>query len=85
MKKLIVKVIDGKEYLYSRHDTYQANQSKIEMICKALNNARYNLKNGEKWHIYTVDDTEYKYAAYKFAIRNGKLFTYEIWRACNFK
>lgn len=84
MKKLIVKVVDGKEYLYSRYDTYQANQSKIDIICNALNNARYNLKTGEKWFIYSVSDTDYKSAAYKLYIRNGKLFINEIWRACNF-
>lgn len=79
MKKIIAKTKAGMEYIYFTRYTYQAAQNKIEKICKAMNDIRYNLKPCELWHIYTVDEFEYKNAAYKLVNRQGKLYVSEIW------
>lgn len=79
MKKLIAKTFSGKEYIYSKFDTYQASQQKIDIICNAMNKAAYKLKPGELYHVYQVTEEEYKHAFYKLVNRNGKLFVSEIW------
>ena len=79
MKKIIAKTFSGKEYIYSKFDTYQANQKKIDIICNAMNKAAYKLKPGELYHIYQVTEEEYKHAFYKLVNRKGKLFISEIW------
>ena len=79
MKKLIAKTFSGKEYIYFKFDTYQANQKKIDIICNAMNKANYKLKPGEKWHVYTVSDYTYNHAFYKLVNRQNKLIVYEIW------
>ena len=83
MKKLIAKTFAGKEYIYCKHDTYQANQSKIDLICKAMNDTKYKLKTGELYHVYTVSDYTYKQAFYKVIHRHNKLSIYEIWSVYN--
>ena len=79
MKKLIAKTFSGKEYIYSKFDTYQANQQKINIICNAMNKAAYKLKPGELYHVYQVSEQEYKQAAYKLVNRQNKLIVYEVW------
>ena len=79
MKKLIAKTFSGKEYIYSKFDTYQANQKKIDIICKAMNKAAYKLKTGELYHVYQVTEDEYKHAFYKLVNRKNKLIVYEVW------
>lgn len=53
-KKLIAKTIIGKEYMHSRHDAYfvLANAAKI---AEKLNASKYQLNDGEKWHVYDYD------------------------------
>ena len=79
MKKLIAKTNAGMEYIYNLHDTYQANQKKIDIICNAMNKAAYKLKTGELYHVYQVSEQEYKQAAYKLVNRQNKLIVYEVW------
>lgn len=79
MKKLIAKTTKGTEYFYSRNETYQANQQKINHLCAELNNASYKLSENEYWKVYTVSDYDYKNAAYKLVLRGGLIKIYEIW------
>lgn len=51
MLKLIAKTRIGKEYLHSRTHAYVVDKN-ADKICKMLNDARYNLKEGECWHVY---------------------------------
>ena len=79
MKKIIAKTNKGTEYIYYKYETYQANQKKIDIICKAMNKAAYKLKTGELYHIYQVSEQEYKHAAYKLVNRGNRFIVYEIW------
>lgn len=77
MKKIIAKTTTGTEYIYSRLDTYQVSKTSADIICKAMNRNKYNLKPGEKWHVYSVDDYTYDNATNKAKIYKGKVRLYE--------
>lgn len=61
MAKIIAKTIEGKEYVYSRKSSYSVSKAGADAICKAMNENRYQLKAGEKWHVYEVGDWELDY------------------------
>lgn len=48
----ISKALKGKEFLHSRYENYQVPRSSAEKICQIMNEARFELKDGEVWHIY---------------------------------
>lgn len=82
MKKIIAKTISGAEYIYSKLETYQVSNKSADIICQSMNRAKYNLKNNEIWHIYTVSDYTYKnMTMFRAIINHGKIKFYEIWRA----
>lgn len=82
MKKIIAKTNEGREFFYNRGDTYQVSNASAEIICNSMNAAKYQLKPGELWKVYTVADYTFKYNTMFKAIRNrGKVRFYEIWRA----
>ena len=61
MAKIIAKTIEGKEFMYSRTASYSVSKAGANEICKAMNENRYQLKAGEKWHVYDVGDWELDY------------------------
>ena len=61
MAKIIAKTIEGKEYAYSPKSSYSVSKAGAAAICKAMNENRYQLKAGEKWHVYDVGDWELDY------------------------
>ena len=61
MKKLIAKSIIGKEYMHSRSQAYFADKEDADKICAALNKAKYELKEGECWHVYDFDCSQIAY------------------------
>lgn len=76
MRKMIAKTIEGQEFIYSRASAHSVPVSSAAKICKALNDARYNLKAGECWHVYEAGQYELDYtsAGYnRFFIRNGRI------------
>lgn len=52
--KKIAKTYEGREFVYSREKCYYIPAASADLICKSLNAAHYDLKPGEKWHIYDV-------------------------------
>ena len=76
MAKMIAKTIAGREYVYSATSAHAVSEKSAEVICRALNDARWQLKDGEAWHVYERGwyEDNYTGAAYqKFVRRNGRL------------
>lgn len=77
MAKIIAKTIEGKEFVYSRKSAHAVSAAGAEAIRKTLNDNKYQLKDGEKWHVYDVGawEPEYMGAAYQsFTRRKGYVY-----------
>lgn len=79
-KRIIAKVVIGKEYLYDRR-YYQVSKEKANIICEAMNKAKYELREDEKYMVFPVSNKTWKEAFYRIVLRNGKARFYEIWKA----
>lgn len=79
-KAIIAKVIIDHEYLYDRR-YYQVSKKNADIVCAAMNQAKYELKKGETYKVFHVSNDTWKDASYKIVLRNGKARFYEIWRA----
>ena len=76
MTKMIAKAPEGQEFIYSRKSADSVPASSAAKICKALNDARYNLKPGECWAVHDCGQYEMEYTSagfQKFYIRNGRI------------
>ena len=72
--KIIAKTRIGSEYIYSASSARKVSERSAEKILSIVNEYRFQLRDGETWHIYDVDqyDTAYDYAQYQaFTIRKG--------------
>lgn len=72
--KVIAKSCKGKEFIYSAKSARKVSERSAEKILNVLNSVGWNLKDGEIWHIYDVDeyDNAFWYAERQaFTIRNG--------------
>lgn len=77
-QKFIAKAPIGKEFIYSKSSAMYVTNASAQEICDRLNKIRYNLKDGETWHIYDADAyvnyfilnaiKKYKNRIYKVAI-----------------
>ena len=77
-QKFIAKAPIGKEFIYNRESAMYVAKASANEICEQLNKIRYNLKDGEIWHIYDATGYEnyfildvikkYKNRIYKVAI-----------------
>ena len=61
MHKIIAKSINGQEYLYSEKYCYSVSAKKAKIICDTLNSLQWQLRSNEIWHIYDLDELDYKY------------------------
>ena len=52
---ILAKTIIGKEFIYSVSSAHKVNKKKADYIAECLNNCGFMLKDGEKWHVYEVD------------------------------
>ena len=71
---IIAKSVKGREFLYNAASARKVSKASAETILKVVNNHKYQLKDGEIWHIYEVDsyDNAYYYAQSRaFKIRKG--------------
>ena len=71
---IIAKTVKGKEYYYGVKTAHKVSMAGSEKILEVLNRVRYQLGDGQTWHIYEIDryDTAYDYAEFqKFTIRKG--------------
>lgn len=75
--KIAAKTREGTEFLYSASSAHRISERSAARIVEALNENRYQLRPGEKWHVYNVDqyDGAYQIAQYQqFSIHNGYLY-----------
>ena len=57
-QKFIAKAPIGKEFIYSKSSAMYVSKASANEICEQLNKIRYNLKDGEIWHIYDAEGYE---------------------------
>lgn len=82
MYKIIAKTTEGKEFFYSRKDCFSVSKASCQKICNALNQAKYQLKDNEKWFVYDISDFDIKYTNacfQKLNTRKGKIYITEYW------
>lgn len=75
--KIAAKTREGTEFCYSASSAHKISERSAARIVEALNENRYQLRPGEKWHVYDVDQYggAYQIAQYQqFSIRNGYLY-----------
>jgi phage antirepressor YoqD-like protein len=60
MKKLIAKTRIGTEFLHSTKDCFFASAN-AQRIADILNDNKYQIKDGEKWHVYDFDFSQSYY------------------------
>ena len=75
--KIVAKTYEGQEFLYSRKSAHRVSERSAQLICDVLNENRWTLKDGQKWHVYEIADWEVDFcgAAYQsFVRRNGGLY-----------
>jgi hypothetical protein len=78
MKKLIAKTLEGKEYFHSREDSFFAFTN-AQKIANILNQNKWKLQEGEKWHVYDYDFMQEDYVMNSIYITNkGQLKTKAI-------
>jgi len=77
MYTIIAATNHGSEYRYSAIRAYRTSAKNADIICAALNNARFNLeKKSEYWKVYHVDKYEIISSNAHFQIatvRNNKI------------
>lgn len=79
--KMLAKTTVGKEFCYSRESAHKVSDRGAAAICAALNERRYQLRDGETWHVYDCGWYEQQHtgAAYQeFTRRNGYLYEKRI-------
>ena len=50
---VLAKAVLGQEFLYNASSSHEVSKASADIICKALNEARWQLKDGEVWHKFT--------------------------------
>lgn len=71
---VLAKSIEGQEFLYNARSARRVSARSADKIRDAVNEVRWNLKEGEIWHLHEVDeyDNAFYYAERQsFTIRNG--------------
>lgn len=74
---ILARTYPGYEYMYSRRSAHAVPKASAAHIRDELNRISYNLRDGETWHIYTVDGYDadiIRAGGQKFCIRSGKLY-----------
>ncbi|MBO7734299.1 MAG: hypothetical protein J6S67_17170 [Methanobrevibacter sp.] len=76
MKKayVVAKAIKGQEYLYNRNTVLLIPSASAQLICDSLNSARYQLKDGEVWHLFERDWYTEQLAVGKAYKRKNKVY-----------
>lgn len=77
-KYFIAKTAEGSEYIYSRSQAFFVATAAREDICKALNDVKWNIKAGEKWHIYENDWYTETFIYRVLKRRSGRIFCTNI-------
>lgn len=61
---VLAKSVDGQEFMYSPRSAHKVPASRAAAIRDALNGIRYDLNDGQVWHLHEIDKYD---AAYDFA------------------
>lgn len=77
-KKKIAKTIEGREFVYNKSSQMFVSEASASDICKALNGAKWQLKDGEKWFVYDVEYGDDWDILKVIKRRNGRIFITEI-------
>lgn len=76
---ILAKTKIGCEFVYNPRTAHAVSKAKAKTIMETLNDRKYLLKDGEKWHIYDIGvyDTAYVYAeTQKFKVRLDTITEY---------
>lgn len=74
--KIAAKTREGAEFMYSASSAHKISERSAARIVEALNANKYQLRPGEKWHVYNIDEYSAAYIVaqcHQFTIRNGYL------------
>lgn len=75
--KIAAKTREGAEFMYSAQSAHRISERSAARIVEALNENRYQLRPGEKWHVYTIDQYSAAYIVaqcHAFTLHNGYLY-----------
>lgn len=73
---VLAKSCQGAEYLYSPKSAHAVPKPSAQKIMDALNESRYDLRDGQVWHLHEVcglDDASFYAERQKFSIRKGAI------------
>lgn len=74
--KVVAISVQGQEFLYKGRTAHRVSERSSKTICDLLNKVKYQLAEGECWHIHEVDryDNAFGFALeQKFTLRMGTL------------
>ena len=74
---VLAKSLAGQEFLYSAKSAHAVPKTSARKIMDALNKARYDLAEGQVWHLHEVgeyDDAEWYGERQRFSIRKGVIY-----------
>lgn len=69
MKKLIAKTRIGTEYLHSKQHAFFVERN-AQKIADSLNKNKYQLNDGETWHVYDFDYMQQFYVTKQIYMTN---------------
>lgn len=76
-EKMVAIAPMGQEFMYRRSSAHSVPASSADIICKALNDARYKLQDGYTWHVYDCGWYERDYTnagLQRFFRRKGRIY-----------
>lgn len=74
---ILAKSCVGQEYLYLTKSAHAVPKSSARKIMDALNKSRYDLRDGQVWHLHEIcglDDASFYAERQKFSIRKGNIY-----------
>lgn len=69
---IIAKTWPGAEFYYNTKSAHAVSRSSADRICRACNEYKYKLGDGEIWHVYTIDQYEKAYAIAQ--VQRGRIY-----------
>ena len=76
---VLAKSVRGAEFMYNPKSAHRVSKASADKIAAALNNAGYQLQDGEIWYRHDIDQytTAYDYASYQmFKVYKGAIRRY---------
>ena len=70
--KVVVQAVKGAEYLYRYAPIYKVSKASANLICKALNDAKYKIDDSLIWKVIDRPDDAYV----EIRKRGNKLYIY---------